>query len=76
MRWAKNVPDMVEKINAYETLVWKPEETRPLEKPRRRGEKYVKTNTGREGVGEIYLALDKYGDELHIPENTRNFLTS
>jgi hypothetical protein len=60
-------------INAYETLVWKPEEARPLKKPRRRVEKYVKTNTGREGVGEIYLAPDKYKRKV-VVETMTNFI--
>lgn len=51
MRRKQNVPDMGEKRNAYETMVRKPEEKRPLEKCRRRREKDVKTYTGREGVG-------------------------
>jgi hypothetical protein len=42
---------MGEKRNAYETMVRKPEERRPLEKCRPRRKKDVKTDTGREGVG-------------------------
>ena len=51
MRRTQNVPDMVEKRNAYETMMRKPEEKRPLEKCKRRREKDVKTDTGRGGVG-------------------------
>jgi len=51
MRRTQNVPDMGEKRNVYETLVRTPEEKRPLDKCRRRREKDVKTDTGREGVG-------------------------
>jgi hypothetical protein len=42
---------MGEKRHAYETMVRKPEEKRPLEKCRRRREKDVKTEKGREDVG-------------------------
>jgi hypothetical protein len=51
MRRKQNVPDMGEKRNACETVVRKPEEKRPLEKCKRRREKDVKKDTGREGVG-------------------------
>jgi hypothetical protein len=36
MRWAGHVARMGEKRNAYRLLVGKPEEKRPLERPRRR----------------------------------------
>jgi hypothetical protein len=51
MRRTKNVPDMGEKRNAYETMVRKSEEKRPPDKCRRRREKDVKTDRRREGVG-------------------------
>jgi len=60
MRRTQNVPDMGEKRNVYKTMVRKPEEKRPLDKCRRRREKDVKTDTGREGVGKIYMAPDRY----------------
>jgi hypothetical protein len=42
MRWAGHVAPMGEVINAYNILVGKPEERRPLGRPRRRWEDNIK----------------------------------
>jgi hypothetical protein len=42
MRWAGHVARMRETRNAYRTLVGKPEEKRPLGRPRRRGVDNIK----------------------------------
>jgi hypothetical protein len=42
MRWAGHVACMEEKRNAYRILVGKPEEERPLERPRCRWEDNIK----------------------------------
>jgi hypothetical protein len=42
MRWAGHVARMGEKRNAYRILVGKPEEKRPLGRPRRRGWRILK----------------------------------
>jgi hypothetical protein len=42
MRWAGHVARMGEGRNVYRVLMGKPEGRRPLERPRRRGEKEIK----------------------------------
>jgi hypothetical protein len=51
-----------EKMNAYSILVGKPEGKRPLGRPRRRWEDYIKTELGKIGWGGmdwIDLAWDR-----------------
>jgi hypothetical protein len=47
MRWAGHVAGMGEGRNVYRVLVGKPEEKRPLERPRRRWEDGIKMDLGR-----------------------------
>jgi hypothetical protein len=63
---------MGERRGAYRALVWKPEERRPLGRPRRRWEDNIKMGlreVGREGADRVALAQDReagscvYGDE-------------
>jgi hypothetical protein len=42
MRWAGHMARMEEKRNAYRVLVGKPEWKRPLGRPRRKEEDYIK----------------------------------
>jgi hypothetical protein len=54
MRWAGHVARIRAKGNAYRILVGKPEEERPLGRPRRRWEDNIKMNlreTGWDGIG-------------------------
>jgi hypothetical protein len=62
MRWAGNVARKAEKRNAYRLLVEKPEEKRPLGRPRRRWVDNIRTDLGEVGWGDmdwIGLAKDK-----------------
>jgi hypothetical protein len=59
MRWAGHVAQMVEKRNAYRTLVGKPEGQRPLVRSRRKGADNIKIDlrqTRWDGMDWIYLA--------------------
>jgi hypothetical protein len=51
MRWVRHVAQMGEKMNAYRSLVGKPEGKRPLGKPRRRWVHNVKMDLGEIGLG-------------------------
>jgi hypothetical protein len=54
---------MGEMINAYESLVGKPEGERPLGRPRRRWEDNIRMDVreiGWEGVDWVHLAQDRY----------------
>jgi hypothetical protein len=62
MRWAGHVARMGEGRNVYRVLVGKPEEKRPLERPRHRWEDGIKTDLreiGWGGVEWIHLAQDR-----------------
>jgi hypothetical protein len=62
MRWAGHVARMGEGINVYRVLVGKPEEKRPIERPRRRGEDGIIMDLGEIGWGGvewIRLAQDR-----------------
>jgi hypothetical protein len=61
MRWARYVPHMGEKRNAYRIMVGKPEGKRPLRRPRRRREDNIKMDlreTGWDAMDWIHLAQD------------------
>jgi hypothetical protein len=63
MSWAGNVARMGERRNAYRILVGKPEEKRPLGRPRRRWEDNIKMNLGEVewgGMDWIDLAQDRH----------------
>jgi hypothetical protein len=62
MRWAGHVARMGEKRNAYRLLVGKPEEKRPLGRPRRRWVDNIRMDLGEVGssdVDRIGLAKDR-----------------
>jgi hypothetical protein len=62
MRWAGHVARMGEGIGVYRVLVWKPEDKRPLERPRRRWEDNIKLDlreTGIDRANWIQLAQDR-----------------
>jgi hypothetical protein len=62
MRWAGHVARMGEKRNAYSVLVGKPEERRPLGRPRRRWVDNIKMylrEIGWDGVDWVDLAQDR-----------------
>jgi hypothetical protein len=62
MRWAGHVARMGEKRNAYRLLVGKPEEKRPLGRPRRRWVNNIKMDLLEIGWGDV----DWIGLELRI----------
>jgi hypothetical protein len=53
MRWAGHVGRMGEKRNAYRLLVGKPEEKRPLGRPRHRWVDNIRMDLGEVGWGEV-----------------------
>jgi hypothetical protein len=53
MRWARHVARMGEKRNAYRLLVGKPEEKRPLGRPRRRSVDNIKMDLSERGWGSV-----------------------
>jgi hypothetical protein len=53
MRWAGHVARMGAKSNAYRLLVGKPEEKRPLERPRRRWVDNIRADLGEVGWGDV-----------------------
>jgi hypothetical protein len=53
MRWADHVIRMGEKGNAYRLLVGKPEEKRPLGRPRRRWVDNIRMDLGEVGWGNV-----------------------
>jgi hypothetical protein len=62
LRWAGHVARMAEGRNVYRVLVGKPEEKRPLERPRHRWEDGIKIDLreiGWGGVEWIHLAEDR-----------------
>jgi hypothetical protein len=62
MRWAGHMAHMAEGKNMYRVLVGKPEQKRPLEKPRHRWEDGIKMDLreiGWRGVGWIHLVQDR-----------------
>jgi hypothetical protein len=86
MRWAGHVAKMGEKRNAYRILVGKPEEKRPLGRPRRRWEDNIIMDVreiGWGGMDWIDLAQDR--DQwralvntvmnLRVQTNVRKFLS-
>jgi hypothetical protein len=60
--WAAHVARMGERRGVYSVLVWKPERKRPLRRPRRRWEDYIKMKlqeAGSGGMDGIELAQDR-----------------
>jgi hypothetical protein len=55
MRWTSHVARMEEKRNAYRLLVGKPEEKRPLGRPRRRWMENIRMDLGEVGWGDVDL---------------------
>jgi hypothetical protein len=53
MRWADHAARIVEKRNAYRLLVGKPEEKRPLLRPRRRWVGNIRMDLGEVGWGDV-----------------------
>jgi hypothetical protein len=53
MRWAGHVARMGEKRNTYRLLVRKPEEKRPLGRPRRRWVDNIRMDLGEVGWGDV-----------------------
>jgi hypothetical protein len=53
MRWAGHIARMGEKRNAYRLLVGKPEEKRPLGRPRRRWVDNIRMDLGEVGCGDV-----------------------
>jgi hypothetical protein len=67
MMWAGHVARMWEKRNAYRILVGKPEEKRPLRKPRRRWVDNSKIDLRYDGMiwtGSIWLRIGTSGGLL------------
>jgi hypothetical protein len=61
MRWAWRVARMGENRSAYRLLVGKPEENRPLGRPRRRWMDNVKMDLVGIGLGSVDLSSSGYG---------------
>jgi hypothetical protein len=60
MRWAGHVARMGEKMNSYRLLVGKPEEKRPLGRPRRRWVDNIKMDLGEVRWGDVdWIGLAK-----------------
>ena len=87
MRSARYVACVGERRGVYRVLVGKPEEKRPLGRPRRRWEDNIKTDlqeVGCGGIDWIELAHDKDRwralvnavMNLRVPQNAENFLAS
>ena len=87
LRWAGHVAHMVESRGAYRILVGKPEERRPLERPKRRWEDNIKmdlTDVAWDGMEWIDLAQDRESwralvnevVNLRIAPNAGNFLST
>jgi hypothetical protein len=71
MRRARHVARMGEKRNAYKILVGKLEGKRPLERPKRRGEKNVKMDLREIGWGGMdWIDLAQNKDQLRALVNT------
>jgi hypothetical protein len=51
MRWAGHVANMVERRSVYRVLVWKPEQKRPLGRPKQRWEDSIKLDLQKVGCG-------------------------
>jgi hypothetical protein len=74
MRWAGHVARMGEKMNAYRLLVGKPEERRPLGRPRRRWLDNIRMDfeeVGWGGVDWIGLAQDRDSWRALLVSNLR-----
>jgi hypothetical protein len=87
LRWAGHVARMGERRGAYRALVGKPEERRPLGRPKRRWEDNIKTDLREVGWGGIdwidlaqdrdrWRALVNAVMNLRVPYNAGNFLSS
>jgi hypothetical protein len=71
MRWAGHVARMGETRNAYRILVGKPEEKRPLERPRRRWMDNIKMDLGEIGCdGRDWIELAQDRDQWRALVNT------
>jgi hypothetical protein len=72
MRWVGHVAHMGEMMNAYKILVRKPEEKRPLVRPRCGWKDSIRTSlmeVGWEGVDWIHLAQDRDQWQAHVHGN-------
>jgi hypothetical protein len=86
MRWAEHVAGMGESRGMYRVLVGKPEEKRPLGRPRHRWEDNIKMDLQEVGCRDLdYIQLVQYRDSwralVNAVMNLRvpclgNFLTS
>jgi hypothetical protein len=71
MRWAGHVARMGEVRDAYNILVGKPEERRPLGRPRRRWEDNIKVDFGEIGFGYVdWIHLAQERDRCRALVNT------
>jgi hypothetical protein len=57
MRWAGHVARMEEETKVYKILVGKPEGKRPLGRPRRRWECWIRMDLGEIGLG-VWIGFD------------------
>ena len=69
MRWAGHVACMGERRGAYRVLVWKPEEKRPLGRPRHRWEDNIKMDLQEVGCGMDWIDLAKDRDRWRTVVN-------
>ena len=87
MRWAGHVARMGEERGAYRVLVGKPEEKRPLGRPRRRWVDNIRMDLQEVGCGYVdWIGLAQNRDRwrrlvsavmnLRVPWNAGNFLTN
>jgi hypothetical protein len=58
MRWAGHVARMGEERKVYKVLVGKPEEKRPLGRPRRRWEDDIRMDLREIGLGGVWIGFD------------------
>ena len=88
MRWAGHVARMGGSRGIYRVLVGKPEEKRPLGRPKHRWKEYIKMDMQEMGCGkgmdwvelaqdrDRWWALVKAEMNVVVPYSTGNFLTS
>jgi hypothetical protein len=87
MRWEGHVAQMGEERGVYRVLVWKPEEKRPLGRPRHRWEDNIRMDLQKVGCGGMdWIGLAQDRDRWRtivnavmnhrVQQNAGNFLTS